>query len=309
MARTLWLILVLILLLVALCACQPIFETAEAAADQCTVEGTWVGSYSGGPWEDPLILQYTLVPLDPAGKRLSYVMRMVNPDATFRIKPFETADYLSDLVGEAVKSGPGTYDISVFGYGVNEREGDRNEILYLFGITGIMTCDGETISQEALLSVYAADADKDNDGFPDEGAEPVFCHPTEFPAAKPIPMSPWCEPPAEEAVIVTDAADIVGTWLGVDFDFYHQFNEDGTLSAATSPDIAAENTLFTGEYWFEDGQLYMKETEVFGIPACGEEPAIYEARILANGNLSLAMVEDSCEPRVEATNRDHAPVR
>ena len=66
------------------------------------------------------------------------------------------------------------------------------------------------------------------------------------------------EPAVEqEATLLTDAADLAGVWhvLGVDFDFYHEFNEDGTVRAAQSPDMLADSPLFTGEFWFEDGQL------------------------------------------------------
>ena len=162
------------------------------------MEGAWIGSFAGGPWDDPLMFQSTLTPLDPAGKQLTYVMRLVNPDATFQIPPFEEADYMTELVGEAVKTGSGTYDISLMGYGVKEREADRNEILFLWGVTGTMACEGDSLAQDVLLSVFAADQDADHDGFPDEGAEPVFCHPSDFGSgAIRVPITSWCEPPAE----------------------------------------------------------------------------------------------------------------
>ena len=50
----------------------------------CRVEGAWVSSFTG-PWDKALIMQETLTPLDPAGKKLAYVMHLVNPDATFGI--------------------------------------------------------------------------------------------------------------------------------------------------------------------------------------------------------------------------------
>lgn len=124
------------------------------------------------------------------------------------------------------------------------------------------------------------------------------------------PVMPVESTAAEEAVMVTDAAELAGVWqvLGVDFDFYHQFNEDGTLQAAGSPVGFADSPLFVGEFWFEDGQLHMREVEVFGIPPCGEEPVIYEARLLPSGNLRLTKIVDNCEPRIGTTDCEHAPL-
>jgi len=195
MARYLWFTFVLILLLLVLCACQPVVGTAEAAANACSVEGSWVGSFSGGPWDDPLIFQSTLVPIDPAGKRLNYVIRMVNPDATFKEEGFEDADYMSELVGEAVKTGSGTYDVSLVGYAVNEREADRGEILYIWEVNGTLSCEGDNFTHDVSLEIYPIDQDADQDGLPDEGAEPVFCHNSDFGSAKRIPMSEGCTPP------------------------------------------------------------------------------------------------------------------
>lgn len=197
MARYRWTLSLLILFALLLTACQPVVDTAAAAADECGVEGSWIGKYEGGPWDDPLLFQSTLVPIDPDGKQLTYVMRLVNGDATFRIPDFADADYLSELVGVAVKGDQGTYDVSLMGYGVNERENDRNEILYLFGVTGTLKCEGGILSQDVVLSVFAADQDADHDGYPDEGAEPFFCHPTTFGFAKQVPITSWCEPSAE----------------------------------------------------------------------------------------------------------------
>jgi len=114
-----------------------------------------------------------------------------------------------------------------------------------------------------------------------------------------------------EEEMATDAKRLIGVWrvLGVDYDFYHQFNEDGTLRAARSPDLFADSPLFTGEFWFDDGQLYINETEVNDITPRGDEPGIYDAHILASGRLRLTKIEDACEARVDATQREHERVR
>jgi hypothetical protein len=122
-------------------------------------------------------------------------MRWVNPDATLRNPQFEDTDYASEFVGEAIKKGSNSYDYSLIGYGVNERPGDRNEIAYIFVINGSLTCeDDANVTSDVTLSVYPGDQDADQDGFPDEGAEPMCIGPTDFGTAQRVPPMARCEP-------------------------------------------------------------------------------------------------------------------
>lgn len=196
MSRYGWMLVGLLLPILLVGACQPI--TAQEQAAECDVTGAWVSSFSGGPWDTPLVMLNTLTPLDPDGEKLAYVMRWVNGDVTLRNPLFEDADYGSELIGEAVKTGPNTYDFSLIGYGVNERPGDRNEILYIFAINGSLACtDDANITTDVKLSVYTADQDADQDGLPDEGAVAQCIGPYDFGAAQRIPLSPRCEAPAQ----------------------------------------------------------------------------------------------------------------
>ncbi len=305
--RYLFLLLVLALILVA---CQPMTAPVSAADEECDVAGAYVGTFTGGPWDDPLYFHSKLIPLDPMGNRLSYTVQLINPDESFRIPPFSEADRMTDLYGEAVKTDPGTYDISLMNYAVNNREGDRDEVLYMWTVVGTMKCEGDTITDSVIFGVYAADQDADKDGIPDEGAETIFCHEGSLFNATRQPMLKPCDlPPAEEDTETATDLDIVGKWVaeGLDFGFYHQFNEDGSLIGSISSDTAEETQLFTAEYWFEDGQLYMSEVDVVEPPPCGPEPAIYDAELLENGNLKLTMITDTCEARIGVTSREHAP--
>ena len=199
MSRNGWMLPVLILAMLLLSACQPVVaqDDAQPAAADCQVAGAWVGKFTGGPWDTPLIIQNTLTPLDPEGNKLVYVIRLVNPDATFKIPPFAESDYMSELVGEAVKTGPGTYDFSLLGYGVHERPEDRNEIIFLWTVDGSLTCeDGNRITNDVNLAIYSADQDANQDGIPDEGAVPMACvGPDEFGSAQRVPQMPRCEAP------------------------------------------------------------------------------------------------------------------
>ena len=167
------------------------------AKSSCRVEGAWVSSFTG-PWDKPLIMQETLTPLDPEGKKMAYFMHLVNPDATFGFPfpPFSKTDYLSDLVGEAVKTGRNSYDFSLIGYGVKEEEKDRGDITFIQIVTGTVSCvDGEHKTDIVNIAVYMADQDADKDGYPDEGAEPFLCTPTgPFAVGKRVPQMAACVP-------------------------------------------------------------------------------------------------------------------
>ena len=172
------------------------------ARSSCRLEGAWVSSFTG-PWAKPLLMQETFTPLDPAGKKMAYVMRLVNPDATFAIPepPFSDTDYLSDLVGEAVRAGRNSYDFSLIGYGVNELEGVRGDITFIQIVTGTVSCVGNEHKTDIVnIAVYLGHQDADKDGYPDEGEEPLFCTPTgPFADGKRVLQMPACVPPPTES--------------------------------------------------------------------------------------------------------------
>jgi hypothetical protein len=195
---SIWTLLSLLVVAVFATGCVGLEPVPDAAAapDDCLIQGAWVGSYTGGPWDTPLILQNVVTPQDPDGEKLTYEMRWVNPDATMRMPESEEVDDASDLVGEAIKTAPSAYDYSVIGYGVNDRPGDRGEIVYLFVVNGSLACEGDaTITSDVTPSVYTAAQDADMDGLPDEGELPICIGPTDFGSAHRIPQMSRCEPP------------------------------------------------------------------------------------------------------------------
>ena len=171
-------------------------DDVAAAPTGCRIQGAWVSSFAGGPWDTPLLMQETISPQDPAGNKLTYTMHMVNPDATFRIPPLSDSDYVSDLVGEAVRTGRDSYEFSLIGYGVEDREGNRGRIIYIMTVSGTMSCvDGEHKTDEVYIAAYLADQDSDGDGYPDDNAEPFFCvGATAFGVGRRVPQMPACVP-------------------------------------------------------------------------------------------------------------------
>ena len=169
----------------------------SAGRSKCQIQGAWVSSFMG-PWETPLIMQETITPLDPAGKKLSYVMHLVNPDATFGFPfpPFSEAETMSDVIGEAVRSGRNEYEFSLIGYAVKEVPADRGEIVYIWTVSGTMSCvDGKNKTDDVNIAIYLASQDADKDGYPDDEEEPFFCTPGgPLAVGKRVPQMPACVP-------------------------------------------------------------------------------------------------------------------
>jgi hypothetical protein len=153
----------------------------------CTIPGSWI-TYLKEPAELPaLIMLETLTPLDPWARQLSYVLRLANGDPTFLGLDLE-ANVMSELVGEAVRTGTNTYDFNVIGYGAKLEPGTRAEIRYIWVVSGSMTCEAGVKTDTADISIYTADQDSDQDGFPDEGQEPVqYIPPHAFSTGRRVP--------------------------------------------------------------------------------------------------------------------------
>jgi hypothetical protein len=167
------------------------------------IAGTWIGKFptENSPYQIPLIVTETLTPIDLTG-RFAYVMRMLNSDFTFT-GMFPQTNSVTDLVGEAVRTGPDTYELSVIGCGVKKPAledvgwADRGQIQYIWILSGSAICvDEDNVEHDLMLSLYSGidnpdfafpwnpgepfplhDQDIDDDGLPDEGEVPIFSAP------------------------------------------------------------------------------------------------------------------------------------
>ncbi len=169
----------------------------------CNIGGSWLGNFpAGGPYDIPLLVSETLTPVDPAGDRMAYVMRLLNTDFTFS-GMFPETNVVSDLVGEAVRTDPNAYEVTVIGYGTKKPVLDgvawagRGQIQYIWVLSGLALCvDDNTVEHELQMSLYSGidnpdfafpwnpdeafplhNQDLDGDGLPDEGETPIFSGP------------------------------------------------------------------------------------------------------------------------------------
>jgi hypothetical protein len=129
--------------------------------------------------------------------------RLAKPEPTI-FGSFPDADHLSNPIGQAVRTGLNTYELTLISYGTKKAElpGMLPEIVYIYVVYGKGVLTGQnTMEGEGTDSFFLPSADADGDGLPDEGAEPIYCFPYAL-TAKRVPLMPPCvvpPPPPEPA--------------------------------------------------------------------------------------------------------------
>jgi len=140
--------------------------------------GAWVERIP--PWEnvvDPGIALHKLTPLDPEGNRLLYTVKFVNEIMSMPGLPL--IDYVSQFIGEAVKTGLNTYEYTVVCYAATHQDEPgqrRGQVTVIAMITGRAEMLGPDQRYDTqMYKWFTADQDVDPaDGFPDAGQEPVL---------------------------------------------------------------------------------------------------------------------------------------
>lgn len=114
------------------------------------------------------------------------------------------------------------------------------------------------------------------------------------PAATPAEAS---EPTPAPALI--DSADaMVGIWRGTiaGEGGYIMYTADGRYLVALSQDALATAPRVSGEYWFEDSQIHLRDLENAGHwAACAPDiEGIYDVVDLGDGQIQFQLVDDGC---------------
>jgi hypothetical protein len=123
--------------------------------------------------------------------------------------------------------------------------------------------------------------------------------PTEVPPTATAPLAPTDTPELTEAPdMITQADAMAGIWLGTlagEFG-YVMYTPDGRYMLALSQDALATAPRVTGEYWFEDNQIHLRDLENAGHwTECDPDTVgIYDVLDLGDGQIAFQMVEDSC---------------
>jgi steroid delta-isomerase-like uncharacterized protein len=140
--------------------------------------GAWVERIP--PWEnvvDPGIVLHKLTPLDPEGNRLLYTVKFVNE--VMSLPGLPPIHYVSQFIGEAVKTGLNTYEYTVVCYAATHQDEPgqrRGQVTVIAMITGRAEMLGPDQRYDTqMYKWFTADQDVDPaDGFPDAGQEPVL---------------------------------------------------------------------------------------------------------------------------------------
>ena len=141
----------------------------------------------------------TVSPIDPSGKRAVHHQQTISADPTVGgLCP--RAYFLSDVIGEAIMTGPSTAEATAVGYAMRKpvlpEIRDQIECIWVLTSTSDVTKDTQEVAVN--IAIYPTwipgyIPDSDGDMLPDEGVEPYVCLPFVFQATR-VPMMDPCEP-------------------------------------------------------------------------------------------------------------------
>ena len=146
----------------------------------------------------------TIGPEDPRTGRYSWTVRHINGDPTLNGLCAD-ADGVSEWFGTALRTGPAQSQATGIMY-LTKKNQPRDIVTWIVVTNRVEKwVDADTFDYEATLSLYSAiehpghlfgnlpDQDKNNDGWPDEGQQPILCMPISGTCHR-IGLMPPCEP-------------------------------------------------------------------------------------------------------------------
>ena len=161
--------------------------TNDPAENRCRLEGVYLLEGTGGVHVLDLA-----IPLDSANERIALQHDLADYDVTLGGQ-FPTAVRYSTAQGEAVRTGPRSFDYTLHFWGLDNS--NRRVTLVVSSGTKQFRA-GDCNSYETVggtLSVYRASQDADGDGLPDVGEAPIACVPVTLTARRMSILAP-CTP-------------------------------------------------------------------------------------------------------------------
>lgn len=114
--------------------------------------------------------------------------------------------------------------------------------------------------------------------------------------AEPDPTS--SPEPAVEPARITSEEDLVGVWLGTvaGETGYVMYTADGQYRVSLVEDNLTAAPRISGEYWFEDGHLHLRDLQNAGhwVDCSADTVGVYDAVLLDSGKVRFETVEDAC---------------
>jgi CubicO group peptidase (beta-lactamase class C family) len=117
------------------------------------------------------------------------------------------------------------------------------------------------------------------------------------PSAEPTELP---EPTATpEPLLITSADEMIGIWLGTvaGEKGYVMYTEDGRYTVALIQNDLGTAPRVSGEYWFEDGNIHLRDLENAGHWAVcdAETVGVYEVIVSEDDSLHFQTVDDGCD--------------
>ena len=159
----------------------------------CSLEGAWnIVSPDLAPGE---ILVGLYGAEDPKTGRASFLGRHANGDVSLG-GMFPDAESGTSWFGTSIRTLPDTTQLTAVAYAMQDVK-PRAVVTWIWVLNHTTTAiDADSSEWNGAISIYSAnlpDQDKDDDGRPDEGEEPILCIPVSGTAHRLGPMPP-CEP-------------------------------------------------------------------------------------------------------------------
>jgi hypothetical protein len=162
----------------------PTWQEYNATAD--SIAGTWVSSAQNSPDDNPYLWTETITPLDNTGTRYAYQAWSPNPEVVWSTLGLTEARVHGHALGELVQTGDNEYTFTVLCHAAKAiPEADAHaELQWLWYWVGTAWLSEEgTLVKDGTWQLYNSvdvfdgdipDKDADDDGFPDEGVQPLL---------------------------------------------------------------------------------------------------------------------------------------
>jgi len=172
----------------------------------CSIEGSWISNFGQPPGWEPLLFEEILVPLDPAGAKLSFTGGWPNPGLFMDFAP--GTDRAGLGIGTFVRTGHRTYTFTIIAHGsesLPKGTPGRALLRWFWVYSGTAECNNDgTMVKKGTFAIFSFidvpgtnihNQDKDRDGFPDPGELPIQTLPWELVSKRVEVQNPY--PPTQ----------------------------------------------------------------------------------------------------------------
>lgn len=134
-------------------------------------------------------------------------------------------------------------------------------------------------------------------------ATPTPVPPTEIPPT-PTPVPPTDIPPTPTLPVISSSEILVGNWQPLKKSrdaMFLRINPDGTCAQSFLLETLADYPQVECTYTFEGTNLLLTTVKLNGVPPCPSPTGKYEVQLVAEDQIQIVNIEDTCGPRMRST--------